>query len=88
MSSHNLRLFRYWRPNYRKPKKGEPAPPDPTHECELPFCRYCRMPHRKEEECFVSPPSIPAKPTDYRIISWDYECQVHRKIDNGTKVTR
>ncbi|KAH7701731.1 Protein C25F9.2 protein, partial [Aphelenchoides avenae] len=76
---------KYWRPDVRKPKKGEPAPPEPEHQCELPFCRLCRNAHRKEEPCFVSPPRLPTKETEYRIISWDYECQVHRKVDNDTK---
>ncbi|KAH7694879.1 hypothetical protein AAVH_38068, partial [Aphelenchoides avenae] len=40
---------KYWRPDMRKPKKGEPAPPEPEHQCELPFCRLCRSAHRKEE---------------------------------------
>ncbi|KAH7676020.1 Protein C25F9.2 protein, partial [Aphelenchoides avenae] len=75
----------YWRPDMRKPKKGEPAPPEPQHQCKLPFCRLFRMKHRKEEPCFVSPPRMPVKETEYRIISWDYECQVHRKVDNDTK---
>ncbi|KAH7703628.1 Protein C25F9.2 protein [Aphelenchoides avenae] len=77
---------KYWRPDMRKPKKGEPAPPEPEHQCELPFCRLCRMAHRKEEPCFVSPPRLPMKKSEYRIISWDFECQVHRKVDNDTKV--